>query len=159
MITKRLANGRISIGSNKKHGMSKAPEYDCWIAMKSRCSNPAHPMFKHYGARGIKVCDAWMKSFELFIKDMGRRASPNLSIERINVNGNYEPSNCKWETMRRQQLNRRNSNICPGVHFEKSRKKWHADIVYKGKKIFLGRFDKHEDAALARKIAEKKYAF
>lgn len=75
--------------------------------MRKRCENKKSIGFKHYGGRGIKVCERWQK-FENFFEDMGE--CPNgMSIERIDVNGNYEPSNCKWATNAEQGLNKRNS--------------------------------------------------
>lgn len=76
-----------------------------WQKMKARCANPATQGFEHYGGRGIKVCDRWME-FENFIEDMGE-APEGYSLERIDVNGNYERANCKWIPIGKQQLNKR----------------------------------------------------
>lgn len=92
-----------------KHGMHGSPEYITWIHMKARCSNPKDKRYKHYGGRGIKVCDRWVDSFESFFSDMGKRPTSQHSIDRINVNGDYEPSNCRWATPTEQRHNRRDS--------------------------------------------------
>jgi hypothetical protein len=75
--------------------------------MKTRCYNPNTEYYKHYGGRGIKVCDRWLNSYENFLKDMGPKPSLIYSLDRIDVNGNYEPSNCKWSTPKEQVNNRR----------------------------------------------------
>lgn len=155
MITKRDASGRIAKGSNLKHGRSNDPVYDVWVAMKARCENPNHPMWKHYGGRGIKVCDRWRVSFISFIEDMGEPSG--LTLDRIDNNEGYKPGNCRWISIQEQQRNRRNNNQVVGVHFERSRGKWHADITFRGKKVFLGRFASFEEARLARQEAEKNY--
>lgn len=94
---------------NRKHGMADSPEYRTWGAMISRCTNPNLPHFNDYGGRGIRVCERWLK-FESFLEDMGPKPTPRHSIERIDVNGNYEPSNCKWLHILEQPRNAR-SNI------------------------------------------------
>lgn len=82
------------------------PEYFVWQAMKKRCDGVDKRKIKSYHERGIRVCDRWLNSFSNFIADMGRRPSNNLSIDRINNDGNYEPSNCRWATPQQQQQNR-----------------------------------------------------
>ena len=77
------------------HGMRNTPEYRIWADILNRCRNKKRQAFKTYGGRGIYVCDRWHK-FENFISDMGLRPSINYSIDRIDVNGNYEPGNVQW---------------------------------------------------------------
>lgn len=85
------------------------PTYRSWCAMKKRCQNPNTWGYKYYGARGIKVCDRW-QSYDAFLEDMGKRPD-GATIERIDTNGNYEPSNCKWLAGAEQTKNRRMSII------------------------------------------------
>lgn len=91
------------------HNQTDSPEYNTWMSMKQRCLNPNAPNYDLYGGRGIKICDRWVNSFEDFLSDMGYKPSSKHSIDRIDVNGDYEPSNCKWSTNEEQQNNKRNS--------------------------------------------------
>lgn len=87
------------------HGQNGSKTHQAWRNMRWRCSNPNNPGYKHYGGRGIKVCDRW-KSFANFRSDMGD-APVGLTLERINNDGDYEPGNCRWATYKDQLRNRR----------------------------------------------------
>lgn len=92
------------------HGKSKARVYRIWLTMRRRCYEPAFKGYPDYGGRGIAVCDRWRNSFENFLADMGE-PTEGLTIDRINVNGNYEPANCRWATYLTQGRNKRNNRF------------------------------------------------
>lgn len=100
---------------NWKHGESeldiKSPEYEAWSHMMSRCYNPNSKDYRNYGARGIVVCDSWVKNLVNFIDDIGRRPTPKHTLGRKDNNGNYEPSNCEWQTRTKQARNRRTNRL------------------------------------------------
>jgi hypothetical protein len=95
--------------NNSTHGRSKTPEYRVWSHMIGRCLNPTDGDFAEYGGRGIDVAAAW-RSFEAFLADMGPRPV-GTSLDRIDVNGNYEPGNCRWATAQEQANNRRTRRL------------------------------------------------
>lgn len=106
-----LHRERTSKLARSTHGLRHLPEYGIWLCMKHRCHAPSYEGYKDYGGRGIKVCDRWQNSFELFLKDMGRRPSRTHSIERENNNENYCPENCVWAIPLEQANNRRTNFI------------------------------------------------
>ncbi len=99
----------VKHGHSRRSGARKlrTPEYQTWEGMKQRCHNPRFPRFKDWGGRGIIVCDRWRDDFKAFLEDMGARPSSGHSIDRINNDGNYEPSNCRWATTSEQSANKR----------------------------------------------------
>lgn len=142
-----------------KHGMNGTKEYHSWIGMLSRCRDPNNAGYKDYGGRGITVCDRWTK-FENFFADMGLKPSPSHSIDRIDNNGNYEPSNCKWSTPEEQSNNQRaktldrklaitNTSGFTGIR-KNQENRWQVRIMTNGVRHHLGCFDRIEDAIAAR---------
>lgn len=99
-----------------KTPVSKTVEYSTWYSMKRRCYEPNCHRYKNYGARGIKICDRWINpvdGFQNFLNDMGKRPGKGYSIERIDVNGDYTPDNCKWITVQEQKYNKTNTLVVP----------------------------------------------
>lgn len=97
-----------------KHGQHGTRTYKSWTQMIQRCTNPNAKGYPRYGGRGITVCDRWLESFENFLEDMGERP-PGMTLERLDVNGNYEPGNCTWATWKEQSRNRRTNRL---IEFE-----------------------------------------
>lgn len=90
----------------KTHGLSRHYLYTTWATMKSRCYNSNSFKFKHYGARGITVCERWLNSFPNFLEDMGDRPD-GMTLSRIDNDGPYCKENCEWQTPSQQNYNRR----------------------------------------------------
>lgn len=93
----------------RRHGLSTSEIYRVWAQIVNRCRNPAVKSYKYYGARGITVCDRWLK-FDNFFEDMGH-APPGCSIDRINNDGPYSPRNCRWATRQEQAQHKSNSRL------------------------------------------------
>jgi hypothetical protein len=97
----------------KKHGHSgsmKSATYTSWARMKQRCTNPNATQWKYYGGRGITVSEKWRESFSAFLSDMGARPQ-NMTLDRIDSDGDYTPDNCRWATRKDQCNNRRTNRL------------------------------------------------
>lgn len=101
---------KICIERNTSHGKSKTRIYTIWFDMLRRCTDERRSEYKRYGAKGIKICDRWLK-FENFLEDMGDSPGEEYSIDRIDYKGNYEPENCRWATDFEQANNKSNNHI------------------------------------------------
>lgn len=103
---------KLKDGRNHSHGFSKSRLYRTYHSMKVRCLNPNNKDYKDYGGRGIKICDEWLNDFIIFRNwAIENGYNDDLTIERIDVNGNYEPSNCKWVTRKVQSRNTRQNRM------------------------------------------------
>lgn len=100
----------LATAQHKMHGETGSRLFHSWVHMKQRCTNPNNRAFKYYGARGISVCDEWKNSFQAFHDwAMSHGYADNLTLDRIDVNGNYCPENCRWITIQEQQRNKRDN--------------------------------------------------
>ena len=139
-----------------KHGHFHEPEYRVWTNMQKRCSHPSFARW--YG--NIRVCERWA-SYELFLQDVGRKPAPSASLDRIDPNGHYEPSNVRWTT---RNVQARNTNTYRtsktgerGVSWSKAKNKWRAAIYADNKQKHLGYFNTMEEAVAARRLGEQQY--
>ncbi len=115
--------GCFAIEKSTRHGMSKDRLYVNWVQMKGRCLNPKNHKYAQYGGRGVTVCARWL-DFANFIQDMGRPPSETHTIDRIDVNGNYEPNNCQWATPTQQMNNRQVSKLITCNGATKTQAQW-----------------------------------
>lgn len=128
-----LNNGRVrSCGCINRdrtttHGDSrnpKAPEYSAWQSMKNRCLKPEHKSWKDYGGRGITICPEWIDSYTTFLEDVGRRPSPNHSLDRIDNDAGYQKDNVRWATRTEQMRHTRNNRLVTAYGETKSIVEW-----------------------------------
>lgn len=127
--------------------------YTTWYNMLQRCYNSNSKAYKYYGERGITVCERWHLT-ENFIEDMFPTFEEGLSLDRIDVDGNYEPNNCRWVTKNVQARNKRllrddNTSGFRGVYWHKANNKWVVQITINSKKVHLGYFNTAIDGAIA----------
>ena len=121
-----------------KHGMCGKPVYKSWHMMLQRCTNKNNAAYKSYGARGISVCEEW-RDFTKFLADMGN-PDKGMTIDRIDVNGNYCKENCKWSTMKEQSNNRRTNVFITYKGEKKTLAEW-ADFTNLGKACLSNRLN------------------
>lgn len=110
-----------------KHGhclKGNTPEFNSWVGMKQRCYNQNNPSWKHYGGRGITVCESWLESFNNFLSDMGEKPSPKHSVGRIDNDQPYSPWNCRWETSKQQGRNKRKTFLVTVGNQSKTAQEW-----------------------------------
>lgn len=133
--TKSCGCLRVDVTRNRSttHGYAahdgrRKPEYTAWANIIARCTNPKHGKYAYYGGRGIKIAEQWLNSFEVFLADIGKRPSAKHSIDRINVNGNYEPGNVRWATKQQQMRNRRDNRFITFGGRTQALKDWAGEI-------------------------------
>lgn len=138
----------------RSHGRSTSPMYRAWTSMKQRCINKNSKMHYNYGARGIGICERWLR-FENFLEDMNERPA-GMEIDRIDSNLGYYKDNCRWVKPNTNRVNRRRaikSNLPRGVSLSKNKKRYKAFITVNYKQISLGT---HDTAELAHEEYRKK---
>lgn len=136
-------------------GESKTTLYRRYVDMKSRCYNPTSCNYKHYGQRGITVCDEWLgiDGFRNFKKwSLENGFDPSLSIDRIDNNGNYEPNNCRWTTKSIQNMSMRHKNTSGyvGISRHSNGKTWYGRVKVNGKGVYTGMSPNIHEAARMR---------
>jgi len=116
--------GKIKLGEvTTKHGMTKTRIFKIWAGIRKRCNNSKCESYKHYGGRGIVISEKW-DNFIDFYNDMKEGYADDLSLDRIDPNGNYEPGNCRWATSKTQNRNRRNNNVITFNNESKTLSEW-----------------------------------
>ena len=144
--------------ASHKHGYTRTPTYSTWSAMYTRCFNSKSISYKDYGAKGITICERW-RTFENFFADMGEKPR-GLSIDRIDVSGNYEPSNCRWATNIEQARNKRTNRLISAFGETKTLSAW-AESTGLSRNCIEARIDRSgwsvEDALTRPRLANKAH--
>lgn len=141
--------------ASKTHGDSNTKLHNTWKNMKARCYSKNHMYYNNYGGRGITICEEWRTSYEAFKKwAVDNGYEEELTIDRKENDGNYEPSNCRWVTMEVQSRNRRvicsvNTSGYKGITKTTGSSSWNASISVSNKKIHIGTFPSKKEAAIA----------
>ena len=147
-------NKRRLSETHKTHGLTYTRLYNTWKGIKKRTLNPKDKAYTDYGGRGITICEEWKNDFMSFHDwAMSNGYSDELSIDRIDNDGNYEPNNCRWTTQiiqtRNQRIRKNNTSGYKGVSFVKSRNNYTTYICVNNNKIHLGYFPTAEEGAIA----------
>lgn len=126
---------------NSKHGKRYTRIYRIWQGMEYRCYNPKSDEYQYYGERGIRLCDEWDNDFSKFYDwAINNGYKDNLTIDRVDVNGNYEPDNCRWTTMKVQENNKRNNRVLSFYGKNQTVTQWGEEIGIK-KETILSRLN------------------
>lgn len=155
--------GCLQVETNIKlrqtHGMAHTRLYNVWVGMKGRCSSPSSGCYKYYGGRGIRVCDEWQNFTPFYEWAINNGYQDNLTIDRIDVNGNYCPNNCRWITAKEQSNNTRRNHYITFNGETKTLKEWakqlhicHTSLIER-----LDRWDSVEDALTIPKGGKQKW--
>lgn len=148
-----------SYRNSYKHGLSKTPLYSIWLSMKDRCLNENNKYFNNYGSRGITVCDEWKDDFMNFYNwAIANGYSDNLSIDRIDVNGNYEPSNCRWATKKEQQNNKRDNVLITYKGKTKTLQEWADETGISRNTLMKRKRSGWNDEDIVSKPVNKKFS-
>lgn len=141
------SGGTRSCGCTAVHGGRNTISYNSWVSMKKRCYDERHHSWHNYGGRGVGVCERWLRGdgtitgFECFLADMGKRPDKTYSIDRIDTDGDYTPTNCKWSTAKQQARNMRKNH----------------KIIYKGEEMTVSeaasRFSDLSPSAISGRIS------
>jgi hypothetical protein len=152
----RVENHAALAERTKTHGQSLSLTWRSWRGMRARCFNALDQHWPDYGGRGITVCDRW-EDFSAFLTDMGERPSLKHSIDRIDVNGDYEPGNCRWATYRQQADNKRNTVRVSALGRQMTATEWDAELGFRKGTVAkrVRRLGWSEHRAVTTPISEK----
>lgn len=122
--------------SNNRSNKASHPLYRTWVMMRQRCNNPNSTSAPWYHDMGIRVCDEWEQDFWAFVQDMGEKPHPSYTLDRMNPNGNYEPSNCRWASPTLQHHNRR-ENLGRSANKPRGLRVWRKTLEFEGQHLTI----------------------